>query len=207
MDSPHPPEATDSRIFNPPISGRQSSPRLAARTVLLNPHSSIAKSLSRRYNLGDSTISFDSDRTMDSSIYVTPPAVSLPPAPGTASVPAPVELLRQILDVQKEQLSLLKTQVAAQDSGARWRAFLQRWQSEFPGIGQECKDALPFIERAYLSLIRDLTERLKEDDDGIDNDFALGEFLDRYGMRLGQLGNILSQLGPLADAAPAESAG
>ena len=32
-------------------------------------------------------------------------------------------------------------------------------------------------------------------------EFSLGEFLDRYGMRLAQLGNVLNVLGPLADAA------
>lgn len=144
---------------------------------------------------------------MDSSIYVTPPAVALPAQTGaTTAEPSTLDVLRQLLEVQKEQLTLLKNQAAAQDAGTRWRAFLLRWQSEFPGIGQECKDVLPIVERAYLSLVRELTDRLK-DEDGIDNDFALSEFLDRFGMRLGQLGNILSQLGPLADAAPVEASG
>ncbi|MCZ2341110.1 MAG: hypothetical protein LC104_04850 [Bacteroidales bacterium] len=138
---------------------------------------------------------------------MTTPAVILPPQAKTASTePSTLDVLRQLLEVQKEQLTLLKNQAAAQDAGTRWRAFLLRWQSEFPGIGQECKDALPIVERAYLTLMRDLTDRLK-DEDGIDNEFTLSEFLDRFGMRLGQLGNILSQLGPLADAAPVESSG
>ena len=43
---------------------------------------------------------------------------------------------------------------------------------------------------------------MAEGTDELDNEFALGEFLDRYGIRLGLLGNILGQLGPLAEAAP-----
>ena len=145
---------------------------------------------------------------MDSSIYVTPPMVRLPDVPGPGVAAAEMtELLRQTLDVQREQLHVLKVQAAAQDSGARWKSFLARWQSEFPDIGAACKQVLPAVERAYLTLIHDLTERLRDGEEGIDNEFLLGEFLDRYGIRLGQLGAVLSQLGPLADAAPAESGG
>lgn len=140
---------------------------------------------------------------MDASIYVTPPLVRLPdptPPPPPTDVG---DLLRQVLDVQKEQLAVLKCQAAAQDASSRWRAFLARWENDFPEIGNSCKEVLPIVERAYLSLIQDLTERLQDSEsDWLDSDFALGEFLDRYGMRLGQLGTILSQLGPLADAAP-----
>ena len=142
---------------------------------------------------------------MNASILVTSPAVMLPPS--TAGQPASTEvadLLRQLIDVQKDQLAFHKAQAAAADG--RWRAFLARWQDEYPDVGQSCRQILPTVERAYLALITDLTDRLKDGDaDGLDTEFALAEFLDRYGMRLGQLGTILSQVGPLADAAPPES--
>jgi hypothetical protein len=137
---------------------------------------------------------------MDASIYVAPPTVVIPPA---ASPPPPdlPHLIHQLLEVQKEQLAVLRGQAAAQDAAARNRAFLARWQGEFPDIGAACKDALPVIERAYLGLLRDLTDRVREQGEhGLDDEFVLGEFLDRFGMRLGQLGTILSQVAPLADA-------
>jgi hypothetical protein len=142
---------------------------------------------------------------MNASIYVATPAVVLPPAPPAGSDVG--DLLRQVLEVQKEQLTVLKAQAAAQDGQARWRAFLTRWQGDFPDIGSACRQVLPVIERAYLGMIQELTDRLRGEDGGLDNEFLLGEFLDRYGMRLGQLGTILSQISPLADAAPAESSG
>ena len=61
------------------------------------------------------------------------------------------------------------------------------------------------VERAYLNLIRELTDKLREGGGDLDDEFVLGEFLDRYGMRLNQLGTILGQLGTLADAAPADN--
>jgi len=141
---------------------------------------------------------------MNAPLYVTPPMpIPLPePSPSAREI---ADLLRQLIGLQQEQIGLLKTQVANQDNSSRWRSFLARWEQEFPNIGSACKQSLPVLERTYLSLIRDLTERVNSSDgDALDDEFILSEFLDRFGIRLGQMGNILSQLAPLAEAAPAE---
>jgi hypothetical protein len=135
---------------------------------------------------------------IDVSSAVPAVPAELPAAP--APVPETVDLLRQILEVQREQLAYQRSAAAAHDMTARWRAFLGRWQQEFPNLAENCRKAMPHLERCYGQLIRDLTERLTEEDNAIDNDFALQEFLDRYGMRLAQLGTILNLVGPLAEA-------
>jgi hypothetical protein len=123
--------------------------------------------------------------------------------PPAAPVPETVELLRQILEVQREQLAHLRASAAAHDMGARWRAFLARWQQDFPDLAGACRKCLPILERSYGKLIADLTEQLgQEGDDALDSDFALQEFLDRYGMRLAQVGSILNLVAPLAEAGP-----
>ena len=143
---------------------------------------------------------------MNAPIYVTPPPplVMPEPPPGMLEI---ADLLRQSVELQKDQLALLRAQQAAQDNTSRWRAFLARWAGEFPEAGGACKQSLPVLERAYLELIRELTNRLKEIGDSLDDEFVMGEFLDRYGMRIGQLGSMINQLGPLADAAPADGPG
>jgi hypothetical protein len=106
-----------------------------------------------------------------------------------------------MLEVQREQLTYLR---ASHDTGARWRAFLQRWQQDFPDLSNTCRKAVPLLERTYGKLIADLTDHLNDSgDDGLDNEFALQEFLDRYGMRLAQLGTILNLVAPLAEAGAA----
>jgi hypothetical protein len=112
-----------------------------------------------------------------------------------------VDLLRQILEVQREQLTHLR---AVHDNNARWRAFLSRWQVDFPDLSDACRQAVPSLERTYVNLISELTGRLCNDgdDDSLDSDFALREFLDLYGMRLAQLGTILNLVAPLAEAGP-----
>ena len=137
------------------------------------------------------------ERAMNFQIDVSS-AVPCPPVkPGEA--PETVELLRQLLEVQREQLAC---QRAAHDMTARWRAFLTRWQPDFPDLAEGCRKALPHLERCYGQLLRDLTDKLNDEDEhGLDNDFALQEFLDRFGMRLAQLGTILNLVAPLAEAA------
>jgi hypothetical protein len=122
-----------------------------------------------------------------------------PEAPATAPpVETPLDLLRQILEVQRQQLSLLQASAAAHDVGSRWRAFLARWREDFPDLADYCREVVPVMERTYGSLIADLVDQLRQNN--IDNDFALQEFLDRYGMRLAQLGTILNLVAPIAEA-------
>lgn len=134
---------------------------------------------------------------------VSGPTAAPQAEPLPTSVSADVsELLRQILDIQKEQLALQR--IVAVSNDARWRAFLARWQEQFPGVSEACKHVLPTLERAYMQMISELTESLHDDGpDALDNDFALSEFLDKYGMRLGQLGTLVSLVTPLAEAAGA----
>ncbi len=118
-----------------------------------------------------------------------------------------VDLLRQILEVQREQLTHLQASSAAHDTSSRWRAFLARWREDFSDLPTACRETVPILERTYGKLITELTDHLRQNgDDALESDFALQEFLDRYGMRLAQLGTILNLVAPLAEAgSPSES--
>ena len=139
---------------------------------------------------------------MSFQIVVSPQNMNAALPPPAAPPGDTAELLRQLLEVQKEQLTLQKNAAAAHDMGARWRAYLSKWQNEFPELPEACKFALPVLERCYGALISDLADHLKQNgSDSLENDFALSDFLDRYGMRLSQLGTILSVVAFLAEAA------
>jgi hypothetical protein len=129
-------------------------------------------------------------------------AVCFPPLDSAAAPTFEVQdLLRQMLDVQREQLAQMRIFLGAHDGGARWRAFLERWRQDFGDLPQACRQALPILERSYGKLIAELTEQLCQNgSDALENDFALQEFLDRYGMRLTQLGTILNLVAPFAEA-------
>jgi hypothetical protein len=133
----------------------------------------------------------------DVAAYAGPPVPKSPEAVNAEVA----ELLRQMLEVQRDQLNQLRQTAAAQDAGARWRALMARWREEFPNLPEGCKLAVPVLEKAYGTIVAQMVEELRDQGpDALDTDFALQDFLDRYGMRLGQLGNILNLVGPLAEA-------
>lgn len=137
---------------------------------------------------------------MQFQVGIASPAA--PPLPVPDNPTTPLEVLRHLLEVQREQLAYTRAIAAVHDHGARWRALLGRLQETFPDLPENCRHALPILERAYGGIINTLVEELRnEGPDALDNDYALQDFLDRYGMRLGQLGNILNLVGPLAEAA------
>ena len=145
---------------------------------------------------------------MQAPLYVTPSMPVAPPEPHGTFPTEIGDLLRQILDAQREQVALLRALVAAQDASAKWRAFLARWSGDYPELGGACRKVLPDLERAYLGMLRELTERLRtEDPADLSDDFVLNEFLDRYGMRFSQLATVMTQVGPLAEAAPPDAQG
>jgi hypothetical protein len=110
------------------------------------------------------------------------------------------DTLAQILAVQQEHLNQVRA--AAQDAQARWRNLLARWQSQHPEFANFCRQAYPLLEKAYVGMLDGMADELtQQGDEALENDFSVQEFLDRYGMRVGQLSHLLSVVGPLAEAA------
>src|SRR5262245_9968275 len=133
---------------------------------------------------------------------VVTPQTAAAATPGESAPTDTAELLRQILEVNREQLALQKQAAQAHDMASRWRAYLAKWQQDFPELPESCRHALPVLEKSYGAMIADLAEHLRQNgDEALDSDFALSDFLDRYGMRLSQLGTILSLVAFLAEAA------
>lgn len=134
---------------------------------------------------------------------MTPVVFSSPPPPPSPPPDEATDLLRRMVEIQQEQLAHLRFLVAAQDAGARWRAFLGRWRRDFPGLSEGCRQAVPVLEHTYGKQIEELTEYLAQNGpDALDTDFGLQDFLDRFGMRLAQLGTLLNLVASLAEPGP-----
>ena len=129
------------------------------------------------------------------------PAVPTEPPPAAPPGAETVELLRQLLEVQKEQLSYQRAAAAAHDMSARCAPTCRAGSRTFPDWATPAARRCRRWSASFGQLITELTNCVNDDDEAIDNDFALQEFLDRYGMRLAQLGNILNMVAPLAEAA------
>jgi len=139
---------------------------------------------------------------MQSQFNVTSYVAPVVPKPAEGSNAEMADLLRQQLEIQRDQLTQMKQSAAQQDGMARWRSLMSRWKEDFPDLADGCKEALPILEKAYGAMVSALVNELCDaGPDGLDSEFAMSDFLDRYGMKLGQLGNILNVVGPCAEAA------
>lgn len=141
---------------------------------------------------------------MHFQFIVAPPTPALTP-PTAPPADSSAELLRQLLDIQREQLGLMRAVHSENGNMARWKNFFARWQDEFGHLPDALREALPKVEHAYLRLVDEATQFLRdEESSGIGDDFSLSEFLDRYAMKAAQLGSLLNMLGQLVEAARTE---
>ncbi|WP_435018859.1 hypothetical protein TA3x_000846 [Tundrisphaera sp. TA3] len=109
---------------------------------------------------------------------------------------------RQILDAQRQQLELARE--AAQfnrDQRARQVAELERWQQGHEGVLDHCRDSLGQLEQVHAALMGELATYVDENHENlVEGDFALSDFVDRFGPRLAHLNTMLAVLRPLAAA-------
>jgi hypothetical protein len=113
-----------------------------------------------------------------------------------------LEIQRQILENQRQQLEL--TREAAQfgrDQRARQMAELERWQSGHEDVLDHCKESLTNLEKVHAAMMGELSNYVAENHENlIDGEFALTDFVDRFGPRLAHLNTMLAVLRPLAAA-------
>jgi hypothetical protein len=136
------------------------------------------------------------------------------PVPVTPSTTDPVVLLhalvslqsqtldvqRQVLENQRQQLELAREAAQfARDQRQRQIAELERWQSSHENVVEDCREALGKLEGVHAALMGDLSNYVEENHDVlVDGDFALSDFVDRFGPRLAHLNTMLAVLRPLA---------
>src|SRR5687768_5522096 len=86
--------------------------------------------------------------------------------PSSTGAPPPADpntdLLKQLIELQKETLAAQRAMLQAMDHNARWRALLNRWRSEFPNLPEIARQALPVLERSYGALLSNLVEELRD---------------------------------------------
>ena len=87
------------------------------------------------------------------------------------------------------------------DQRARQIADLERWQNGHEHILDQCKESLGGLEQVHAALMADLASYVRENHENlIDGEFALTDFVDRFGPRLAHLNTMLAVLRPLAAA-------
>ena len=114
-----------------------------------------------------------------------------------------LEVQRQTLEIQRQQLELSRESAQInREQRARQIAELERWQTGHESVLDHCKESLSNLEQVHASLMRELANYVSENHENlIDGDFALTDFVDRFGPRLAHLNTMLAVLRPLAAGA------
>lgn len=117
-----------------------------------------------------------------------------------------VSLLRQIVTTQEKQTSLMEQMVGHLGHHQRQRNHeLKNWKEQNPKLAQNCKTAAETLVKVQTHMLKNITgDVIMSDEDLVDSDFMLSEFVDRYGPRLAHLNGILqvlAQLGSTSGAA------
>jgi hypothetical protein len=111
-----------------------------------------------------------------------------------------LNLQTQILDVQRQQLELAREAAQiSREQRARQLAELERWQTGHEPVLEHCRESLANLEQIHAALMGELANYVTENHENlIDGEFALTDFVDRFGPRLAHLNTMLAVLRPLA---------
>jgi hypothetical protein len=114
-----------------------------------------------------------------------------------------LDIQRQILQNQQQQLELAREAAqVAREQRARQVAELERWQAGHDRVLDQCRESLGQLEQVHSALMGELVNHVAENHENlVEGEFALTDFVDRFGPRLAHLNTMLAVLRPLAAAA------
>ena len=111
-----------------------------------------------------------------------------------------LETQKLILQSQQQQLELAREAAhIAREQRARQVAELERWQTGHDTVLDQCRVSLGQLEQVHSALMGELVNHVAENHENlVDGEFALTDFVDRFGPRLAHLNTMLAVLRPLA---------
>ena len=110
-----------------------------------------------------------------------------------------IELLRQLVAGQQQQNKILGELVAQNAAMQKQRAGeLQQWKSANPDLSRACRQAAETLSRVQAQFLENLTEEITDNEENlVEGEFMMNEFVDRFGPRLAHLNGVLQVLAQL----------
>ena len=113
-------------------------------------------------------------------------------------------LLRDIVVLQHRSCELLTELVNQVSLQQRQRtAELKAWKETNPQLAASCRRAAESLSKVHTEFLRGIAQEAADNaDDFTDSDYALGEFIDRYGPRLAHFNGVLQLFAQLGAPLP-----
>jgi hypothetical protein len=111
-----------------------------------------------------------------------------------------IALLRQLVAGQDRHNKLLEELVQVAGHMQRQRATeLGQWKQANPELARRCKKATEALARVQNEFLRAITDEVMESEENLlEGDFFLNEFVDRFGPRLAHLNGVVQVLSQLS---------
>ena len=132
-------------------------------------------------------------------------------APAASAAPDAAEstqLLREMVGLQKRSCELLTDLLNQVSLQQRQRmAELKAWKEANPELSAACRRAAESLGGVHTEFLGNIARDAADNaDDFADSDYALGEFVDRYGPRLAHFNGIMQLLAQLGAPLPPSDA-
>jgi len=127
------------------------------------------------------------------------------PASNTSNMgEATLTLLHQLLLAQQRQNQLLETLVNTTVNAQKQRSNeLQQWRDANPMLADSCRRAAEVLSKVQSEFLVQLTQEIEDQqDDLMDGEYVLNEFVDRFGPRMAHLNGVLQVLAQLSAPTP-----
>ncbi len=113
-----------------------------------------------------------------------------------------LEVQKQILQNQAQQLELTREAThIAREQRVRQIAELERWQAGHESVLDQARESLGQLEQVHAALMGELVNHVSDNYENlVDGEFALTDFVDKFGPRLAHLNTMLAVLRPLTIA-------
>lgn len=129
-----------------------------------------------------------------------------PGAAGSADAAQSTQLLRDLVALQQRSCDLLSELLNQVSLQQRQRmAELKAWKEANPQLAKSCRQAAESLSKVHTEFLATIAQEAADNaEDFSDSEYALGEFIDRYGPRIAHFNGVLqlfAQLGaPLPQA-------
>ncbi len=132
----------------------------------------------------------------------------LPAPASTGDLSQTHALLTTMVSLQRKTCELLAELQQTVSQQQRQRAAeLKSWKEANPEIARSCHQAGEALSRVHTEFLRTIASEAAESaDDFLDSDYALGEFIDRYGPRLAHFNGVMQLFSQLGAAPPRSEA-
>mgnify|MGYP002829740584 FL=1 len=115
-----------------------------------------------------------------------------------------VRLLKAMVDMQHKTCELLSELLKQVSHQQRQRtAEIKAWREANPELAISCRYAAESLSKVHTEFLASVAqEAFEHAEDFTDSEYALGEFIDRFGPRLAHFNGVLQLLGQLSAPPP-----